>query len=84
MEETNQQRYLGFIISNNGNNMKNINGKKNKSIGIIKKIFNKLDILNLRKYFYSCGIIFLNVMLRSSILYASETYYNVKKHNQEH
>ena len=30
MEETNQQRYLGFIISNNGNNMKNINDKKNK------------------------------------------------------
>ena len=79
MEETNQQRYLGFIISNNGNNMKNINGKKNKSIGIIKKIFNKLESLNLRKYFYECGILFLNVMLRSSILYASETYSNIKE-----
>ena len=40
---------------------------------------NKLDSLNLRKYFYECGIIFLNVMLRSSILYASETYYNLKE-----
>ena len=79
MEETNQQKYLGFIISSTGNNMKNINDKKNKSIGIIKKIFNKLDSLNLRKYFYECGIIFLNVMLRSSILYASETYYNLKE-----
>ena len=81
MEETNQQKYLGFIISSTGNNMKNINDKKNKSIGIIKKIFNKLDSLNLRKYFYECGIIFLNVMLLSSILYTSEKYYNLKEHN---
>ena len=59
--------------------MKNITDKKNKSIGIIKKIFNKIQGLNLRKYFFECAIIFLNVMLRSSILYASETYYDLKE-----
>ena len=28
IEETNEQKYLGFILSNTGNNMKNINDKK--------------------------------------------------------
>ena len=79
MEKTKEHKYLGFILSNTGNNMKNIIDKKNKSIGIIKKIFNKLHSLNLRKYFFECALIFLNVMLRSSILYASETYYNLKE-----
>ena len=79
MENTREHKYLGFILSDTGNNMKNITDKKNKSIGIIKKIFNKIQGLNLRKYFFECAIIFLNVMLRSSILYASETYYDLKE-----
>ena len=79
MEETQQQKYLGFILSNTGDNMKNINDKKQKSVWIIRKIFDKLQSLNLRKYFFECAVIFLNVMLRNSILYASETYYNLKE-----
>jgi hypothetical protein len=52
---------------------------KTKSIWIINKIFNKLDCLTLSKYYFECGIIFLNIMLRSSILYASECYYDLKE-----
>jgi hypothetical protein len=77
--QCNEQKYLGFIISNSGNNMANIKGVRNKSYGTIRKIFTKLNGLNLRKYYFECGMIFLNVMLRSSILYASETYYNLKE-----
>ena len=33
----------------------------------------------MRKYYFECGMLFMNVMLRSSILYASETYYNLKE-----
>ena len=79
IEETNEQKYLGFILSNTGNNMKNINDKKKKSVYIIRQIFIKLNSLDLRKYYFECAIIFLNVMLRSSILYAAETYYNLKE-----
>ena len=35
--------------------------------------------LKLRKYYFECGVLFLNIMLRSSILYACETYYNLKE-----
>ena len=79
IDETKEQKYLGFILSNTGDNMKNINDKKQKSVWIIRKIFNKLYSLKLRKYFFECALIFLNVMLRSSILYPSETYYNLKE-----
>ena len=33
-----QKKYLGFILSNTGNNMKNINDKKKKSLYILKLI----------------------------------------------
>jgi hypothetical protein len=79
IDKTEEHKYLGFVISSKGNNMININSMKKKSIWIIRKIFTKLDSLNLRKYYFECAMLFLNVMLRSSILYAGETYYNLKE-----
>ena len=64
--------YLGFVISNKGSNMANIQQNKNNLIGVIKKIFNKLNSMNLRQHYYDCSIIFLNVLLRPTILYACE------------
>ena len=58
--------------------MANIVHIKNKSIGVIRKIFNKLNSLNLQKYYFECAMIFMNTMLRPSILYASDMYYNLK------
>jgi hypothetical protein len=75
--ETEEQKYLGFILSSKGDNMANINAIKKKSIGVIRTIMNKLDSLKLRQYYFECSIIFMNVILRGSILYASETYYNL-------
>ena len=79
IEQTEKQRYLGFILSSKSDNMANISEIKKKSIWIIRKIFTRLESLHLKKYFFESGIILLNVMLRSSILYASETYYNLKE-----
>ena len=79
IEKTDKQKNLGFVLSCSGDNMVNITAMKNKSIWIIRKIFAKLDSLHLKKYYFECGIIFLNVMLRSSIFYACKTYYNLKE-----
>ena len=73
-----ETKYLGFILSSSGDNLVNTTSIRNKSIGITKQIFTKLNSLKLQKYYFECGIIFMNVMLRSSILYACETYYNMK------
>ena len=74
-----EQKYLWFILSSSGDNIVNIRSIINKSIGIIKKIFTKLNSLKLQKYYFECGLIFMNVMLRSSILYGCETYYFLKE-----
>ena len=79
MDNTGQQKYLGFILSDKGDNMKNISEMRKRSVWIINNIFDKIKGLNLRKYYFECGMIFLNVFLRSSILYAAETYYNMKE-----
>ena len=76
--QTNEQKYLGFVISHLGDNMANIRAIKNKSIGIIRKIFTKLNSLKLKNYYFECALILMNTMLRPSILYASETYFNMK------
>ena len=79
MEKTKKQKYLGFILSTKGDNMDNISEMKNKSVWIINKILDKLKTLNLRKYYFECALIFLNIILRTSILYASKTHYNLKE-----
>ena len=52
---------------------------KKKSIGVLKTLLYKLDEMNLKQYYFECAIIYHNVMLRGSILYASETYYNLSE-----
>ena len=74
IEQTDKQMYLGFVISSTG-----IEQIKKKSIGVIRQIFNRLNSLNLQQYYFECSMIFLNVMLRRSILYACEAYYNLKE-----
>ena len=59
--------------------MANIRQLKNKSIGVIRQIFNKLNSLNLKEYYFECAIILMNVMLRGTILYACDMYYNLKE-----
>ena len=79
MEEVNKYKYLGFVLSNSPDNMANIRSLKIKSIITTKSILSKLKSLNLQKYYFECGILFMNSMLRTSILYACETYYNLKE-----
>ena len=79
IENTDKHKYLGFVISNTGDNMVNISSMKDKSIGIIRQIFSRLESLNLRRYYFECAMVFMNSMLRSSILYAAETYHNLKE-----
>ena len=76
--KTTEHKYLGFVISSTGDNMANINQIKKKSIGVVRKLINRLNSLHLRDYFFECSIILLNSMLKGSISYASETYYKLK------
>ena len=79
IEMTDKQKYLGFFLSSEGDNMVNIKEMQKKSVWVSKKIFNRLYSLNLKQYFFESAMIFLNVILRSSILYGAESYYNLKE-----
>ena len=75
MTKVNQLKHLGFVISEDASNVPNISEKKKKSIGIIRGIMN--TIKGLGTYTIKNGVIYLNSLLRGSILYAAETYYNL-------
>ena len=49
IDEVNVYKFLGFMISSDGNNMANIKALKNKSIGIISNLLDKLDALKLKQ-----------------------------------
>ena len=77
--KTDQYKYLGFVISCKGDNMANIREVKGKALGVIRKILNKLQSLNLQQYYFECSLIFMNVMLRGTILYGADMYYGLKE-----
>ena len=52
IEKAEEYTYLGFVISSRGDNMANIRQLKNKSIGVVRKIFDKLNSLNVRSYYF--------------------------------
>ena len=77
MKNVNEQKYLGFVLSADGSNMKNIQEKQKRAIGIRKDITFLLQ--GLGKYTFEVGMIYLNSLLRSSILFAAEAMYSIKE-----
>ena len=79
MKEVSQMKYLGFIISENGSNVANILDKKHKSINTIRSIMGLTS--GLKTHTFVNGLIYLNSLLRSKVLYGAETYYNLTERN---
>ena len=77
MNQENSLMYLGHVLSKDGSNMPNILHKRNKTISTQKQIINLVKPLAL--YTFESAVIYLESLLRSSILYASETMTNVKE-----
>ena len=77
MIEKEEVKYLGFVISGNARNVKNITARRNKSSNTLRNI--KSMIQGLGTYTVESGIIYFKSLLRSSLLYAAETYYNITK-----
>lgn len=67
--------YLGHVISQKGDNINNIIHKRNKIIGTQKKIPKLVE--NMGCYTFEGAVIYMQSLLRSSILYAGETMYNI-------
>ena len=55
IEAVDHQKYLGFVISKDGNNMENIKSVKCKSLGIISKVIHRLESAKLGKYYFEAA-----------------------------
>ena len=77
IEEEESLMYLGFMLSKDGVNMKNIIYKQNKTIGTKKQIIKLIEPLG--PYTFEGANIYIHSLLRSTILYAAEAMNNVKE-----
>jgi hypothetical protein len=69
--------YLGFMLSKKGQNIENITHKGNRSKGVQKQIIKMIE--HLGPYTFECALIYIQSLIRNSILYAAEAMYNIKE-----
>ena len=77
IEEKEEETYLGDVISVDGRNMKNIKTRTNKGTGVVNRIMTILEGIPCGKQYFKVGIILRDSLLVSSMLFNSETWYNL-------
>ena len=77
MEKTTDKKYLGYIISVDGRNIKNIKARVAKATGIVIRIRSILEGIPFGQYFFEVALILRNSLLISSLLFNSESWYHI-------
>ena len=77
MEEVDNEKYLGDILSSDGKNCKNIAARKNRGFGVITQIMSILTDICFGRHYFEVAIILRNSLLISSLLTNSEAWYNL-------
>ena len=65
IEDKNSFMYLGFMLSNRGLNIENINHKRNRSIGTQKQILKMIEPLG--PYVFETAFIYIKSLIRNNI-----------------
>ena len=81
IKEVSNQRYLGYELSNDGTNNKDIEIRINNGRNIIRKIKLMLDSLFLGEHYFKVGKTLIDSLLLGSILCNLEVAYNLTKGN---
>ena len=68
MEEKDDEKYLGDVISNDGRNLKNIKARIAKGKGIVSKIMTILEGIPFGNHYFEVAIMLRNSLLVSSML----------------
>ena len=79
MEEKDNEKYLGDVVSVDGRNIKNVKARVNKGTGITRKILTLLDGIPFGQSHFEAGVLLRNSLLASSMLFNSEAWYNLSK-----
>ena len=74
MEEVREEKYVGYIISQDGENMKNILARKEKPMGVVTQIISNLEKVCFGKYYFEVPVILMNSLIFTSQLSNSESW----------
>ena len=77
ISESNNEKYLGQIISSDGTNVANVASRSNKGSGMTGTIESIMKNVPGGRFHFEIGVILRNAYLISSMLSCSETWYNV-------
>ena len=72
IKEEDSLMYLDFMLSNKGQNIENTTHKGPRSKGVQKQILKMIE--NLGPYTFECAFIYIQSLIRNSILYAARSY----------
>ena len=75
--EVKHSKYLGVTIQEDSKNCITIKNKTNKAIGSIKTIVDKLNAMDLGKYYLEAAVLMRNSVLLGSLLYGTEVLNNL-------
>ena len=79
MEDSDQENYLGDLLTTDGSNTKNIKDRKAKGFGIVDKICSMLEEMFFGPFHIETALLFRTTHLISSILFNSEVWYGLRK-----
>ena len=77
MKVKHEQVYLGDTISDDGKHFKNVEARRNKSLGIITQIMDILKSVFFGKYYFEVALVLRSSLLLSSLLLNSEAWVNL-------
>ena len=77
MKVKKEQTYLGDVVSADGSNSKNVEGRKNKGLGIINQIMQISESSFFGKYYFEVPLVLRSSLLLSSLLLNSEAWVNL-------
>ena len=73
IEQSDEERYLGDLITSNGKNGKNMAARKSKGIGIVDRICSILNDVFFGPYFFQTALVLRESLLLNSVLRNSES-----------
>ena len=79
IEDSDEERYLGDILSSDGSNAKNIQARKGKGFGIVDRIGSMLEDIYFGPFFFEVALILRSSLFINSILFNSELWYRITK-----
>ena len=81
--KSNEDKYVGDILSEDGKILKTIKSRAMKGMGIISNIINIMKELSLGQFHFEMGVLLRESLFLSSMLLNSETWVDITKEDME-